>query len=279
MKCGPHLSLESVDLPPASEWSPDCAGWCFLHVSRHCGYWLGEGGAREAGPGDVLVLSPLRTGYFRVSQLGPVTLHYFRFSPDLAGGLLTPSEHERFEGLAFDPEQAVRHYPASAKGPQIWRDLLNEFGPDTTGLLCRTELLRIVAQLLGAELQESMPAPRPFLPARLKLRLLLNQMPEEEFLRVTPRDLAVRCNVSLIQINRSFRQLIGESIRDHQELVRLRRARQSLAETVRPLESIALEAGFRGTRAFSAAFRKRFGVAPSDWRKPRSPHAMPATPS
>ncbi len=273
MKCGLHLSLESVDLPPASEWSPDCAGWCFLRVSRHCGYWLGEGDPREAGPGDVLTLSPLRSGYFRVSQLGPVTLHHFRFSPDLAGGLLTPSEHERFERLAFDPGRAVRLYPSSAKGAQAWRDLLNECGADTTGLLCRAELLRIVALLLGPDLQESLPAPRPFLPARLKLRVLLNQMPEEEFLRMTPRDLAARCNVSLVQINRSFRQLIGESIRDHQELVRLRRARQALSETIRPLESIALEAGFRGTRAFSAAFRKRFGVAPTDWRKPRAVHA------
>ena len=269
MKCGPHLSLESVDLPPATEWSPDCAGWCFLHVSRHCGYWLGEGGAREASPGDVLALSPLRAGYFRASQLGPVTLHHFRFSPDLAGGLLTPVEHGLFERLAVNPDQAVRCYPANADGALIWRDLLA--GPGTeSALLRRTELLRIVAHLLAPELQESAPVHRPFLPTRLKLRLLLNQMPEEEFLRMTPQDLAHRCRVSLVQINRSFRQLLGESIREHQELIRLRRARQTVAETNCPLETIALEAGFRGTRAFSIAFRKRFGVAPSEWRKPRA---------
>ncbi len=269
MKCGPHLSLDSADLPPATEWTPDPAGWCFVRVDRSRGYWLGEGDAREVGPGEVLVLSPLRVGYFRASQLGPVTLHYFRFSPELAGGLLTPAEHETFERLAMQPDRAVRCYPAGAEGAAIWKDLVAAPGI-LAGLLCRTELLRIVARLLSVELQATVPLARPFLPARLKLRRLLNEMPEDEFLRLTPRDLAGRCHVSLVQINRSFRQLLGESVREHQELIRLRRARQALAETNCPLESIARAAGFRGARAFSVAFRKRFGMAPMEWRKPRS---------
>lgn len=268
MKCGPHLTLETSHLAPAAEWRPDCADWCFLQVSRHCGYWLGERGAWEANPGDVLALSPLRDGCFRASQLGPVTLHHFRFSPELAGGLLTPGEHEQFERLALQPDRIVRHFPASSEGARLWSDLVC-CPPPGPGLLGKIELLRVVARLLAPDLAQPLPAARPFLPARLKLRLLLNQMPETEFLRLTPADLAARCGVSLVQINRSFRQLVGESIREHQELIRLRRARQSLAETTIALEAIALEAGFRETRAFSAAFKRRFGLAPSDWRKPR----------
>jgi AraC-like DNA-binding protein len=267
VKCGTHLSLESIDLAPAAEWKPEGAGWCFLRVSRHCGYWLGEGQALEAGPGDVLVLSPLRAGYFRASQLGSVTLHQFRFSPDLAGGLLTPVEHELFERLAGDAEKAVRLHGAGSEGAALWQALLAQ--PDAgSGLICRTELLRIVARLLAAELEQPLPAARPFLPARLKLRLLLNQMPEAEFVRLTARDLALRCGVSVVQINRTFRQLLGESLREHQELIRLRSARQTLAESNCSLEAVALEAGFRDTRSFNAAFKKRFGLAPLDWRRP-----------
>jgi len=35
---------------------------------------------------------------------------------------------------------------------------------------------------------------------------------------------------------------------------------------------VALEAGFRDARSFSAAFKRRFGQAPSDWRRPSARH-------
>ena len=269
MKCSSHLCLDSVELAPSAEWSADCAGWCFVRVSQRHGYWLNEHGAQELGPEQVVVLLPLREGYFRASQIGPVTLHHFRFSPELAGGLLTPVEHEVFESLAREPRQAVRCFPAEAPGAGLWTQLLAS-SIRGCALQQRAELLRIVATLFTQELQSPVPAAKSFLSARLKLRLLLNEMPETEFLKLTARELAAHCGVSVTQANRSFRHLFGLSLLERQELIRLQNARQALAETSRSMEALALEAGFRDARHFAVAFGKQFGVSPSEWRRPRA---------
>lgn len=269
MKCSSHLCLESVELAPSEEWSVDCAGWCFVRVSEGHGYWLGEKGALELSTGQVMALLPLREGGFRASQIGPVTLHHFRFSPELVGGLLTPVEHEIFELLACEPGDAVRSFPAESPGTSLWTQLVAESAA-SSALLQRVELLRIVATLFAGELKRPAPEEKSFLSARQKLRLLFNEMPEAEFLKLNPRDLATHCGVSLKQSNRSFRQLFGMSLAERQELIRLQNARQALADTTRSIKELALEAGFRDERHFIAAFDKQFGVSPSEWGRPRA---------
>ena len=269
MKCSSHLCLETVQLAPSEEWSVDCAGWCFVRVSERHGYWLGEKGALELGTGQVMALLPLREGVFRASQVGPVTLHHFRFSPELVGGLLTPVEHEIFESLAREPGDSVRSFPAESPGTSLWTQLVAE-STASSALLQRVELLRIVATLFAGELKRPAPEEKSFLSARQKLRLLFNEMPEAEFLNLNPRDLATHCGVSLKQSNRSFRQLFGMSLPERQELIRLQNARQALADTTRSIKELALEAGFRDERHFVAAFDKQFGVSPSEWGRPRA---------
>ena len=269
MKCSSHLCLESVELAPSEEWSVDCAGWCFVRVSERHGYWLGEKGAVELGTGQVVALLPLREGCFRASQVGAVTLHHFRFSPELAGGLLTPSEHDIFEALAREPGHAVRCFPADAPGAALWTRLLASSAAGSA-LMQRVELLRIVATLFAEELERPAPVEKSFLSARQKLRLLFSEMPEAEFLKLNPRDLATHCGVSLKQSNRSFRQLFDMSLPERQELIRLQNARQALADTTRSIKELALEAGFRDERHFVAAFDKQFGVSPSEWGRPRA---------
>ena len=150
MKWTGHLSLESVELAPADEWPVECAGWCFVRVGHPPGYWLGEGGIQELGAGLVLVLSPLRCGCFRASQIGPLTLHYYRFSPELAGGLLAPAEHDVFEALARDPRRAVRCFASDTPGARMWTELLS-CPVQGIAFAQRVELLRVVATLFAED--------------------------------------------------------------------------------------------------------------------------------
>ena len=245
-------------------------------MGGQAGYWLGEGGAQELAAGQVIVLSPLREGCFRASQLGPLTLHYFRFSPEVAGCLLTPSEHDIFEALARKPQIAVRCFAPDTPGPQAWTQLLSDPARDG-GLWERVELLRILVLLFMKELRRPAQLEQTFLPARLKLRLLLNRIPETEFLRLTPHELAAHCGVSVAQASRSFRKMFGHSLGERQELIRLQKARQTLTETSESLDAVAAEAGYAGTRPFVAAFKKHFGVSPEEWRRPRMRRAKVPT--
>ncbi len=279
-----HLSLERIALAPSAEWTAAFPGWCVTQVREGQGYWIGDVRVHEMGAGDVAVLSPLREGCFRSSQLGTVALAWFRFSPELLGGLLTPAERDGFEGLAARPAYAARFFPADSPGGRHFAALTTT-GSEHSAMLQRAELLRLVATLFAEELHRPVPPDHAFLSARQRLRLLVNQIPEIEFLRLTPGELAGRCGSSVTHCNRSFRKLFGMSLGRKQELIRLQQARQTLVETTSRLEEIAGAAGFADVQEFVAAFKQEFGVTPTEWRHPRlrkhrtaTNGAQPATP-
>lgn len=67
-------------------------------------------------------------------------------------------------------------------------------------------------------------------------------------------------------INRLFRALHRESIGQYVKRLRLERAAQYLKYAATPITQIAVQAGFEEVAAFSKAFKKRFGVAPTRFR-------------
>jgi len=81
---------------------------------------------------------------------------------------------------------------------------------------------------------------------------------------------AVAC-LSPNHLLRTFRQAFGQT--PHQYLVarRLGRARELLATTETSVTDICLEVGFESLGSFSHLFRKRFGIAPSQFRERTRP--------
>ncbi len=267
MKYANYLCLDRVEISASGEWTADFPGWCILQVKTGQGYWLGGGTPLVLNTGDIGALLPLREGLFRASQLAPVTLEYFRFSPDFVSSLLAPSERDCLEALSRQPSRAARFHSPSSPAAQRFSTLnKNAFG---NGLLQKAVLLGVVADLFAVEMTEPIPADTVFLSARQRLRLLINQIPEGEFLKMSSREMAARCGNSVKHFNRSFRKLFGMSLMQKQELARLQNARQALMETGCRIDTLASDAGYRDARKFSAAFKKHFGVTPSEWRHPK----------
>ena len=137
-------------------------------------------------------------------------------------------------------------------------------------------LLEIIAIIFEQELAHPVPADAVFLSARQRLRLLINEIPEGEFLKMSSREMAARCGNSVKHFNRSFRKLFGMSLAQKQELMRLQKARQALVETACRIDTLAIDAGFSNLRKFTLAFKKHFGVTPSEWRHPKLRKPSPA---
>jgi AraC-like DNA-binding protein len=267
MKYANYLCLDRVELSASGEWAADFPGWCIFQVKTGQGYWLGGSSPQVLNTGAVGALLPLREGGFRASQLAPVTLEYFRFSPDFVSGLLAPSERDSLEALSRQPSYAARFHPATSVVAR--RFSLTNKESSGGGLQLKAALLGIVADLFAVEMSQPVPMDRVFLSARQRLRLLINEVPEGEFLKMTSREMAARCGNSVKHFNRSFRNLFGMSLAQKQELARLQKARQALVETACRIDTLALDAGYRDAREFSAAFKKHFGVTPSEWRHPK----------
>jgi transcriptional regulator GlxA family with amidase domain len=78
--------------------------------------------------------------------------------------------------------------------------------------------------------------------------------------------LAEAADVSIRQLERSFRRQLGRSLHEHYLALRLGRARQLLRESSLPILEIAIATGFGSSSHFSRAFRKVFDIPPGEAR-------------
>lgn len=79
--------------------------------------------------------------------------------------------------------------------------------------------------------------------------------------------LARVAGVSQRQLNRLFRDRLGESTMDFYRNLRLEKARALLRGSSLPMTEIALATGFAGSAHFATAYSRRYGAPPSALRK------------
>lgn len=88
-------------------------------------------------------------------------------------------------------------------------------------------------------------------------------------------DIARELNVSPRLLELHFNAVLGRSVREELILFRLEEVRRRLAETREPIESIALQCGWRSSVALKILFRRRCGTTMRDYRKSRSADRAP----
>ena len=76
---------------------------------------------------------------------------------------------------------------------------------------------------------------------------------------------AIAC-LSSCHFHRIFRAMVGESLGQYVQRIRLETAALHLQTTTRNVIEIALDAGYESAAAFSRAFEQRFGLAPTECR-------------
>lgn len=274
-----HLFVDELSLPPSSEWTVPFAEWCFVQLREGQGYWLEPGAFVATVSGELLVLSPQRHGGFRASALSRVILRYFRFCPELLSGVLTLAERTRLEQLAAKAPAVFAHLDGDHPAARLFAQA-SQPGAEERTLLTRCRLLEVAALVFTNHLERPGATPRSFLPASKRIRLFVTQLTEAEVLSVSARELAARCGCSLRHFNRIYQQCFGVSLRAQQTELRLRKARQLLAETTAPVSAVAMACGYRHQSLFNALFRRRFGLTPSAWRQQAQQHsAKPGPPT
>jgi transcriptional regulator GlxA family with amidase domain len=91
------------------------------------------------------------------------------------------------------------------------------------------------------------------------------------------KQLSNAAGISARQAERLFREQLGASPKAFYLQLRLARARTLLRQTVKPILDIALECGFGSTSHLYHAYKRVFGIAPTDERRRIAPLANPAS--
>lgn len=85
---------------------------------------------------------------------------------------------------------------------------------------------------------------------------------------ITAEDLAEVSGYSIFHFHRIFKELVGQSVNDYIRNTRLEKASNLLLYNQhKSIEQIAKDSGFSTATGFSAAFKKKFGLTPKQWRK------------
>ena len=87
----------------------------------------------------------------------------------------------------------------------------------------------------------------------------------QEGIKIT--ELAGKIGISRYYLATIFRREIGISPQEYLMQIRMERAASYLRETAEPIKSVAEHVGYTDSLAFSKAFRRRFGLSPSDYRR------------
>ncbi len=81
---------------------------------------------------------------------------------------------------------------------------------------------------------------------------------------------AAQVGLSPAHFRELFRQHEGISPKQYLLNLRLETAKSFLVDSERPVATISDDVGFGDYRQFAKAFKRRFGLTPTEWRKTRS---------
>lgn len=93
--------------------------------------------------------------------------------------------------------------------------------------------------------------------------LLLENIDEH----ISTLELARRIGMNDFKLKRGFKQLFGTTIFEFVTAARMEEAKRLLRETDLPIKSIAAGAGYKNMSNFIAAFKRRNGVPPGDFKR------------
>ena len=100
-----------------------------------------------------------------------------------------------------------------------------------------------------------------------KISYIIQKMNIEYHVNDTLEDYATMCNMSKFHFLRVFKDITGVSPLEYRNNIRLEHVKDEIADTDVPISEIAENAGFTSASYFCEAFKKKFGVSPSLYRK------------
>jgi len=176
------------------------------------------------------------------------------FAPDFS------AELERVR--SFGPDVVLN---GGIRGEHVFRELY-EAAEEEEAIFTRLKLAELFLLLNRAPIQ---PEAEAYLPRgqELLIRHLRDHIVSDELHYSSLEELAEEHGISVSSLQKSFKQVYGMPVYQYLKAYRLERAATALHNSDRSVTKIALDAGYTNPAKFSEAFRRQFGLPPSDYRR------------
>jgi len=228
-----------------------------------------------AGVAEVTLENSVRTIAPPALVIVPaLTIHAYRFAPDVGGTVLTLFEtdiramldaHAETLGSLSAPEIITGANPALA---QVMADLLAEAGGagEARGLALSGRLSLLLAELVRAS-RQAVAANRPLPQPAVRHARAFQRLVEQEFASQRPLAFyAAALGVTPGHLNRLTRAVLGASAMSVVERRVMHEARRLLVFTTMPVKQVAYALGYADPAYFSRAFSRSAGLPPERFR-------------
>lgn len=225
-----------------------------------------EGPNRRSARSHAGAIAVIPAGHqSRCNVAGPIEVSHV-YLPDArlraaADAMYDGKPFELINRMVFDDPAAARILGLLSDEAAAGDDSSRLFHEQAIDLLC-TQLLRGHSSL--GSLKASEP-PRGL--ADWQVRKVTSYMQDHLDEAISIQELADLVRLSRFHFSTAFRKATRQSPYGWLTELRLNRARQLLEQPERAVTEIALDVGFQTPSAFAAAFRKKTGLSPTEYRR------------
>ena len=162
----------------------------------------------------------------------------------------------------FDAGTALN---AGIRGEHVFRELYEAAAEDAP-IFPRLKLAELFLLLAQSPIQ---PETGTYLPRGQEklIRHLRDHIVQGELHYSSLQELAAEHGISVSFLQKSFKQVYGLPVYQYLKTYRLEIAAAALLNTGRSVTKIGLDAGYTNPAKFSEAFRKHYGLPPSEYRR------------
>ena len=244
------------DCAPSHGYGPTLRPYHLFHfITAGEGKLLMDGRRFDLGPGDAFLIPAEQISYYEASASDPWSYAWAGFTGLRAEGYVG-------QILSAAPERYVLRGLDTKKYAAAIDTAAELEGSGAVHYFTAQRVLYTLFSYLAADLDGLRGGDcAPSLAARVKFYLDAKYM---ESLRL--EELAGRFHIHPNHLSRVFREAYGAAPKQYLQELKLNKAAQMLRATELPVALIAESIGFEDQRGFSRAFKKRWGVSPTEYR-------------
>lgn len=263
-----HQLCQTISLVPSGQWEIPSSVWVLVQILDGIAYWKGASTNAEIPTGSIIMGVPRLGGVVLASSLGGARMRWVELSLDEVSGILPFRGRQRLNAM-----HGANCVPKVYSPPHAVVGAFNLLfdAKSSNAFLQQCRRLNVFAEAWAesmgtGELENELSADQP----RQKLAQWLSRHAESELLEHSIEDMAQMAGCSVRHFSRLFHEETGQSFREKQTELRLRRAQDLLRDPAAKVTQVAMESGYRHIGLFNSLFKKHFGMTPSEWRRSTS---------
>jgi hemolysin activation/secretion protein/AraC-like DNA-binding protein len=269
-----HLSKFERAVQSGADWRLATPAWVVLRLSEGIAYAFDGKANKELPQGGVIVCPPKSPITMTASGLGQALFRGMALRVSSLAGFLTAMTRQCLE---IEVARRLAPFLVLPSEHPLAKRLAQIFAQDQAPTLSeRLAFTQAFAELVEPQLHEALNVglakEKNQQDAKARLREVVRQLPQSELSNLSLRQMAKMLHCCERHASRLFREEWGTGFLSYVSDLRLQKACHLLLHGKLKIVDVALESGHGSLAHFNFAFKRRFGMTPTEWRQR---HAAP----